>query len=260
MAKRAVVVAAGGLDLSQVQAEVDQEVAKLRDQQPVQFHDGPRCRICREDKARNAVNKMLANAMPYVDILEMCELSINPHRAKNAKITYFVIKYHAKRHFNVEEPAKAAYRAILERRAAEARAEGVLAMEGITRLITAFGFLDVVAQRGYETLVREETVIPVALGMDAVVKLHDLLRSDAGDQENARLKAQLSIMQGAIKEVVPEHYWGEIIARIEDAEARMSANIVDAEVMPDDYDDYGDDDEGYSPPAERDHDDTLERR
>ena len=256
-------IAEGGpIDISQVKAEVRREVAKLRGQQPVQFHDGPRCRICRDQKSRDAVNKMLANAMSYPEILEMCELTINPRRAKNAQINYAVIKNHARRHFNVEEPAKAAYRAILERRAAEQavamKVEGALAVEGITRLITAWGFLDVVAQKGYETLVREETVVPVALGMDAVVKLHELLRPDAGDQENARLKAQLAIIQGAVKEVVPEEYWGEIIARIEDAEIRMSANVVDAEVL-DDYDDYGDDEEGYSPPAERDADDTLER-
>lgn len=258
MAKRTL-VAAGGLDLNQIKAEVNREVAKLRDQQPVQFHDGPRCRICSDEKARNMVNKMLANGMAYTEILEMAELAINPNRAKNAKITWKTISNHAHRHFNLEEPAKAAYRKILERRAAQQaaamKAEGALAVEGITHLITAWGFLDVVAQKGYETLVKDDTYVSVGLGMEAIVKLHDLLRRDAGDQEAAKLRAQLSIIQGAVKEVVPEEYWGEIIARIEDAEIRMSANVVDAEVLDDDYDDDG---EGYSPPAEHDIDDLLE--
>lgn len=248
------------ISIGRIEADVRREVAKLRDQQPVQFHDGPRCRVCREEGSRNLVNQMLANAKGYSEILGMVELTINPLRAKNAKITWRSIQNHAHRHFNVEEPAKAAYRDILERRAAEravaVRAEGELAVAGVTRLITAYGYLDVMAQKGYETLIKDETVVSPTTGMEAVVKLHELLHRDDDDREAAELRAQLAIIRSAVKDVVPEEFWNEIVSRIEDAEARMSTNVVDVEVVDGEDDDY--DDEPFDPHAEMDPDDSLE--
>ena len=237
----------------QIEADVARELKKIKGKTyGVEFFIEPRCRVCQHEDSRALVNRMLAHAMSYPEIVRICELSINPSRAKNNKINYRSVRWHARNHFNIEEPAKAIYRGILERRAAEAEQ----AVDGVVRLVTAMGYLDVMAQKGYETLVKDDTYISPALGMDAVVKLHEMTRKAAGAQEIAELRQQLAVIQSAVKEVVPQEFWAQIVARIEYAEGRM-ATPVDVEVL-DDYDDYGDDDEPYSPPIEADVDDSLE--
>lgn len=237
----------------QIDAEVKKEVAALNEA-PGGVKFEPRCRVCQHPQSREMVNKMLAHAFPITDIFETVELAINPSRAKNAKISYDSIATHARKHFNLDEPAAAAYRNILARR----QTEEETIRGGVARLINAMGFLDVVAQKGYETLVKEDTQVSVDLGMEAVVKLHQLTHKDAGAQEIAELRQQLAIIKTAVKDVVPQEYWAEIIERIEDEESRISSesNIVDVDVVDDDYDDDG---EGYSPTVDADYDDSLER-
>lgn len=238
-------------DQKQIEADVQKEIAGLKDKSGIAFRVEPRCRVCQQETSRMMVNKMLANAMTYTEIFEMAEMAINPTRAKNSKVTYHSIRLHAQRHFNLEEPAKGAYRRMLERR----KAESAIQQRGVERLITALGFLDVVVQKGYETLIKDETYISATVGMEAAIKLHELSRREAGQQEVAELKQQLNVALSAVKEVVPQEYWAEIVARIEDAETRVGTHVVDAEVIGD-YDE--DDDEPYSPPVEGDIDDTLE--
>lgn len=234
----------------QIEFDVRAEVAKVKREQIVKPVQEPRCRICQHEDSRNMVNKMLSYAMTYAEILRMCELAVNPSRAKNNKISYKSVMNHAIKHFNLEEPTKAVYRAILERRANEME----LAGEGVGRLLTALGYLDVVAQKGYETLVEPTTTISPTLGMEAIVKLHQLTRKGAGEQEAAELRQRLAVVESAVKDVVPQEYWSEIISRIEDAEGRVHEDTLDVEVV----DDYDDDGEAYSPPVEADADDTLE--
>lgn len=235
-----------------IDADVRKEIAALNEA-PGGVKFEPRCRVCQFPQSRSMVNKMLAHAFPLTDIFETVELAINPSRAKNAKISYDSIATHARKHFNLDEPAAAAYRKILARR----QAEEETVRGGVARLINAMGYLDVVAQKGYETLVKEDTQVSVDLGMEAAVKLHQLTHKDAGAQEVAELRQQLAIIKTAVKDVVPQEYWSEIVERIEDAESQLGteADIVDVEVV-DDYDDDGD--EGYSPPIDADYDDPIE--
>jgi hypothetical protein len=235
----------------EIEIEVAREVRGMRDQAGIEARPEPRCRVCQQETSRALVNRMLAHAFSYAEIAEAVDLVINPHRSKNSQVSYKSIFYHAKRHFNLEEPAKAAYRRILERR----RATVETWADGVGHLITALGYLDVMAQKGYQTLVAEDTVISPTVGMEAVIRLHELSRQQAGQQAEAELRQQLAVSKSAVKEVVPEQYWALIIASIEEAEGRTAPDILDAEVLDDDYDDDG---EGFSPPVETDTDDTLE--
>ena len=245
--------------VDKIDEDVAKEIAKIRRGEGVVAAPKrePRCRVCQYDDSRLMVNKLLANAVPIPEILQVVEASVNPNRPKKARITYQSLYYHSKRHFNLDEPAKARYRDILERRAVEqsamTQAEGVLAEQGVVRLMTALGYLDVMAHKGYQTLVSEDVVISPALGMEAVVRLHEMTRRDMGSKQIAELRQQLAVIQSAVREVVPQEYWAEIVARIEEAESRTADNIVDVEVVEDE-----DDDEPFDPIIEADIDDSIE--
>lgn len=241
------------IDPRQLEADVRRELASIPD--IGQVKKSQQCRVCMDEPTRVTVNKLLANMLPYIEIHRAIDSSINPLRPKNRKVTYESIKRHAKNHFNIEEPAKALYRDMMERRAAEIatqnRQDGI---EGVVTMVNAFGFLDVVAHKGYETLIDEGTRVPVQQGMDAVIKLHDMTKMTAREQETAELKQQLALIKSAVREVVPQEYWDDIVARIEDGEGRYASSVLDAEVVEDEYAD----DEPYSPMIEADDDDDLE--
>ena len=237
-----------------LEADVRREIAAIPELD--QRRKEQKCRVCQDEATRTVVNKLLANMVPHSEILKIVDLSINPQRAKNSKVNYDSIQRHAKRHFNIAEPAKAMYRDMMERRAAEyEQQQREAGITGIVNLITAFGFLDVVAHKGYETLIDENTRVPVQQGMDAVIKLHEMTKMTAREQENAELRQQLSLIQSAVKEVVPKEYWDDIISRIEDAEGRYISSVVDAEVV---EEEYAEDDEPFAPMIESDDDDDLE--
>lgn len=241
----------------QIEADVRREIEALPELG--QNRKDVSCRVCMDEATRTMVNRMLANMMPYSEILKAVDLSINPLRAKNKKVSYKSVYRHAKTHFNIQEPAKGVYRDMMEKRAAEyAEQQREIGIDGVAKLVNAFGFLDVVAHKGYETLVDENTRVPVQQGMDAVIKLHEMTKLTTREQENAELKQQLALIQNAVKEVVPQEYWAEIIARIEDAEGRHRSGVVDAEVIDDEYADDDPELEPYSPFIETDEDDELE--
>jgi len=239
----------------EIDLAVQSEMRKLPEKIPkLNHHRGQRCRVCQNPDSRALVNKMLAHLMTCADIHQVIDLMVNPNRAKNAKISYRSVWYHARNHFNIDDPAGAYYRELMEKQAtAHQTEEGI---NGINRLLNAFGYLDVMAHRGYETLIKEDTYISPTTGMEAILKLHALTQRAAGHHTEVELRQQLAVIQNAVKEIVPQEYWNAIIERIEDGETKAISSVMEAEVV-DDYDDYGDD-EPFSPLVEADTDDTLE--
>ncbi len=106
--------------MSQLQAlrEIDTETAHFDDLAarisglPLE----PRCRICRNDELRRKVNDLLSGGASYAMVLRALEQD-NAQLAKRDRVTIDSIRQHTKRHFPVQNVAKATYRAILEQRA-----------------------------------------------------------------------------------------------------------------------------------------------
>ena len=74
----------------------------------------PRCRICRDDDVRMLVNKLLGYkpmGLRLADILRILE-PVNEGRSKTERVTYDSLWVHSKRHYDIQTPAAAIWRAI----------------------------------------------------------------------------------------------------------------------------------------------------
>lgn len=175
---------------------------------------------------------------------------LNEKRSKNALITYWSIFRHAERHFNVQDPTNAAYRRILERRKEQLADEFG---DAAAHLLTGMGFLDIVAQKGFENLVAEDTVVDFETGLKAQLKLEDMQRDGAIEAQVADMRRDVSILQQAVRDVVPPALMAEIAARIDDLKGVTRDDIMEAEIIDDDEDD----DAGYDPVLSSDANDSL---
>lgn len=238
----------GGAQARQVEAEVNREVAAIRQHAPERL-PSHRCRVCQDAESRQRVNRLLAYGMKAPEIEELVS-DLNERRAKNNKITYWSILRHAERHFNVQEPANAAYRRILERR------RGQLADEfgdAAGSILTGMAYLDIVAQKGFQNLLEDGTVVDYETGLKAQLKLEEMQREGAIEQQVAEMRRDVSIIQQAVKDVVSPETMAEIIARIDELKGNVRDDAIDAEVV----DDEDDDDIGYDPVLTADAEDTL---
>ena len=103
------------------------------------------------------------------------------------RVTIDSIRNHTRRHFPVQNVAKATYRHILERRAQE---NGVDFVKGVATAITPMAFFETVMAKGYETLVDSGTEVDVNTGMIAAARLQALIDSRAGRTSMADIVVQ----------------------------------------------------------------------
>lgn len=248
-----------GRDLARIQSEAERAAAEIVREYPHggdRPHRGRRCRICANPESLELVNRLLAHGMNYPSVVETCQ-AFNETRPKNFKITYASVRWHANYHFNVQEPAQAAWRKIMERRKAQHASEAATVAEGAEALLTIYGYLEVLGQKGFETTVDKDTTISPELGMNALLRLHELTQRGAGEAELLEMRRQVSMLQQAVRDVVPEELWAQISERISEIyNPKSEPDIVDAEVVADD-DDYGYDDEAYAPQVDSDPDDAI---
>ena len=122
------------------------------------------------------------------------------------------IRHHPKRHFPVQNVAKATYRRILERRAQE---NGVDFVKGVATAITPMAFFETVMVKSYETLVDSGTRVDVNAGMIAAARLQALIESRASGTRIADLMVQMGHIIDAIHSTVPEELWPEILRKID---------------------------------------------
>ena len=151
------------------------------------------------------------------------------------RVTIDSIRNHTRRHFPVQNVAKATYRRILERRAQE---NGVDFVKGVATAITPMAFYETVMVKGYETLVDSDTEVDVNTGMIAAGRLQALIESRASGTRIADLMVQMGRIIDAIHSSVPEELWPEILRKIDgpvaaDTPADEFEDCVDAE---DEYD------------------------
>jgi hypothetical protein len=123
------------------------------------------------------------------------------------------VRNHAIRHFPVQNFAQATYREIIERRAAENRLDFE---NGLATALTPVAYLETVMAKAFERLVQDGTEVSVETGLRAAEKLQGLVGDRDRDQEIAEARVQLNRIIGAMRDVVPESLWPEILARLED--------------------------------------------
>lgn len=174
------------------------------------FHIEPRCRVCRNEQMRKKVNDLLASGVSYAMISRAIE-DDNVTLDKRDRVTIDSIRNHTARHFPVQHTARATYREILERRAAE---NGIDFIEGVVTAITPMAFFETMMVKGYGTLVDEHTHVSYRDGMTAALKLAEALRQADGEYDAAKMNVQLGRMINAVKEFIPEDRWPELQARL----------------------------------------------
>ncbi|QGJ94946.1 helix-turn-helix DNA binding domain protein [Gordonia phage Stormageddon] len=206
---------------------VVEEIANLTEEHRLYvFRPETRCRVCNSDSAA-AVNKMLAHAFTYTDILRTLE-PVNNVLPDDLKITYSSIWNHAKRHFPIEETANAVYRRIVEKRAEEMEVDFV---KGVNGALTPLAYLEVMMYKGYESMVDTDTVINPVDGARAAEKLAQLTREindQSGDMADTMVKFERLVE--AVKSSVPERYWQIILDALDDTQGGYGSNVLDAEV------------------------------
>lgn len=255
--QRRKIIAAGGLTGRQIENEVKAEVARIKDENvPVLFTG--KCRVCQDPESRKRVNTLLGYGMKPAEILEQVA-DINEKRPKNAQITAVSLTNHRTRHFNVQEKTTAGYRRILERRKAQLSEEMA---DASGSLLSGMAFLDVVAQKGWQHLIDETTIVDFEIGLKAMLKLEELAAEGQVEEQIAQMRREVALLHQAVFEVVTDEQRTEISERIDElsgnAARRDDDGIVDVEVVEDDYFDNDDDEEVAMPVMESDDGDSIE--
>jgi hypothetical protein len=197
------------------------------------FHLEPRCRVCRNDLVRKKVNQMLAMAAPYAGIVRALATD-NAELDTRDRVTLDSIRTHATKHFPVQSVAKATYRSIVERRAQENRRDFI---EGVATALTPLAFFEVVMNKAFRAVVDDRTEVSVETGLRAAEKLQSVLDGRERGTDILALKVQLSQIGQAVRSVVPESMWGEIVEKLEEFEQHPTALDVGTDSFVDDEDD-----------------------
>ena len=211
------------------------------------FHLEPRCRVCRNDVLRKKVNDMLATGASYAQIVRALGED-NAHLDKRDQVTVDSVRTHTTKHFPVQQTAHATYREILELRARENQVDFV---EGVAIALTPMAFYEVVMAKAFRTLVDDGTDVSVETGLRAAEKLQSVLDGRTRDTDVLEMKVALDQIGQAVRAVVPQSMWGEIIERLEEVEQHSEA----LDVGTDSFDDA--DDEPFDPTEFIDEDDEF---
>ena len=183
------------------------------------FHVEPRCRVCRNDQIRKKVNDLLASGASYAMIVRALAAD-NAELDKCDRVTVDSVRNHCGRHFPVQSVAKATYRDILERRARENHIDFI---EGVVTAITPLAFLETVMVKSYETLVDSDTKVDVHTGILAAGRLQAVIDSRDYSRELLVMKVKMDQTCNAVRSVVPQEMWGEIIEKLEEFEQHSEA-------------------------------------
>jgi hypothetical protein len=156
----------------------------------------PKCLVCKSPH-RHLVDQMLVAGMTYSEIERQFEFAGLKRRS---------IASHKERHLGYEE---AAIRAVIEREADLARRNYE---EGVDRLVTKKSYLEVALQKAYDALIKDETIVEPK---DAVKVIETLSKMQSESEGIAidELNVQLQAFMQAVREVVPNEYWQEVVKR-----------------------------------------------
>jgi hypothetical protein len=156
----------------------------------------PRCKVC-QSPHRRLIDKMLVLGHTYSEIERNFEFAKIPRKS---------IALHKEKHLGYED---AGVRAIIESEAAAARENHE---EGVSRIVTKQAYLKVALQKGYDAVLNDDTMVEPK---DAV-KIIELLQKMEEQTQSAamdELHAQFQFFMQAVKEVVQQERWEEIVGR-----------------------------------------------
>ena len=106
--------------------------------------------------------------------------------------------------------------------------------------LTPLAYFEVVMNKAFRALVDDDTEVSVETGLRAAEKLQSVLDGGERGTEVLKLKVQLGWIQTAVKSVVPEEMWDDIVEKIEEFEQQHPEAL---DVGTDSFDD----DEPYDP-------------
>ncbi|MBX7135033.1 MAG: hypothetical protein K1X67_20400 [Fimbriimonadaceae bacterium] len=152
------------------------------------------------------VNEMLATGSSYAQIVRA--LAANGHQ-----ISLDSVRNHANKHFPAQNVAKARYRDILERRAAEREIDFV---NGVGTAITPLAYLEAMMVKGFERLVQDDTEVSPEMGLKAAEKLHKAIGAVDPHAQNAKFLAEMGRVIDVVKSLLPQSSWPELRARLRD--------------------------------------------
>ena len=170
--------------------------------------------MCRNDEVRQKVNDLLSGGASYAMVLRTLEQD-NAKLDQRDRVTIDSIRNHTARHFPVQNVAKATYRRILERRAQE---NGVDFAEGVATAITPMALYETVMVKAFRTLVDDGTEVSVETGLRAAGKLQSVLDGRERGTDVLELKVQLGKISEAVRSVVPQSMWAQIIRQVDETE------------------------------------------
>ena len=125
-------------------------------------------------------------------------------------------------------------------------------IEGTTTALNAMSYLETMMVKAYKKLTDENfDNVSVELGMTAALKLNELTRKDAGLAEAAKAMNEMNRIIAAVKEVVPERYYNQILARLEATES-MGGSVIEAEVA---LEEEAEEEEAFDPEIDDDEED-----
>lgn len=204
-------------NLTLTQAVLD-EIEALRDRG--ELGEGikvePRCSICCEVESRDLVNKAIGDGLTNRQITENCAGINEARREKGDEriIDARKVWHHRRSHFNVQDPAMAVVREVVERRAKENNRDF---LNGVGHAITPYAVLETAMITGFrKRLSNPDSEGPsVKETMDAAVKLHELTSRDAGQREVAEMMATMDRIITAAQHWVPVQDRAKFIAEVE---------------------------------------------
>ncbi len=174
----------------------------------------PRCHVCQNEAIRVQVNAMLAWGWSHPPIVRAVVAEGHPMSLDS-------VRNHAKRHFPEQNVELALYREILERRAPHGEIDGE---DGAGTAITPLAYLEAVMVKGYKSLVRDDTEVSPEMGLRAAEKLHKAIPGIDIQAERARFLVELGRVIDVVKDVLPEHLWPELQARLKEGESDPDAS------------------------------------
>jgi hypothetical protein len=174
----------------------------------------PRCRVCRNDLVRKKVNDMLATGSGYAFIVRALGED-NAGCDRRDRVTIDSVRNHCERHFPVQQVARATYRDIVERRARENQIDFV---KGVATALLPVTFFEVAMTKAFRTLVDDRTEVSVETGLRAAEKLQSVLDGRERGTDVLELKVQLGKISEAVRSVVPQSMWAQIIRQVDEAE------------------------------------------
>lgn len=173
---------------------------------------GRRCRVCQEPAVRQLVNHMLALGRTPEDILRTLDEHNRLRKSQGQpQVSRNSINNHRRQHFDGQVPAKAVYRRMLEQ---EAINQGLETEDNVSSVLTNVAYLQVVRQKGYESLINDDYKVSPSMGMVAATKLQEWEKDAEKGQSMTELMAEMGKMISVVRQFVPPDRWPALQAAL----------------------------------------------